>query len=91
MWDIVRTYVQKTKRGGFSVVKSRGYALNSSEFEEGLTSLAVPVRNSDNEVIAAINVSLPSVRMSEEKEAYFYKNLKSVSELISKEISFRGG
>lgn len=36
-----------------------GYALVEGELEEGLRSLAVPVRDRDGRVVAAVNVSMP--------------------------------
>lgn len=41
----------------------RGYALNDEEFEIGLRSIAVPVVNGAGATVAAISVSVPSVRM----------------------------
>ena len=38
-------------------VSREGYALTEGELEEGLRSIAVPVRSSGGRVIAAINVS----------------------------------
>ena len=41
-----------------------GYAMVDQELEEGLRSVAVPVRGGDGEVIAAVNVSLHAERTS---------------------------
>jgi IclR family pca regulon transcriptional regulator len=39
-------------------VRSQGYCLVDQELEQGLRSIAVPIRNGDATVIAAINISL---------------------------------
>ncbi|MFO7243772.1 MAG: IclR family transcriptional regulator C-terminal domain-containing protein, partial [Actinomycetes bacterium] len=38
---------------------SQGWALVDQELEEGLRSLAAPVRNARGEVVAAVNISAP--------------------------------
>ena len=43
-------------------VRAQGYAWVVEEFEEGLTALAVPVRNRNGQVVAAINIFGPSFR-----------------------------
>jgi IclR family transcriptional regulator, pca regulon regulatory protein len=43
-------------------VRAQGWALVDQELEEGLRSLAAPVRDQDGRVIAAVNVSTSAVR-----------------------------
>jgi IclR family pca regulon transcriptional regulator len=45
-------------------VRERGWALTDHELEEGLRSIAVPVRDSEGTAVAAINVSAHAVRSS---------------------------
>lgn len=47
-------------------VRQRGYATAWEEFEEGLASVAAPVRAADGTVVAAISVGGPSYRLSQE-------------------------
>ena len=49
-------------RGELAQVRAQGYAWVVEEFEEGLTALAVPVRNRNGQVVAAINIFGPSFR-----------------------------
>lgn len=44
-------------------VRQRGYAINNEELSIGLRSVAAPVRNADGEVIAAVNIAVPSSRV----------------------------
>lgn len=48
-------------------VRGHGYAINDEELAIGLRSVAAPVRARDREVVAAINISIPSARASREE------------------------
>lgn len=45
-------------------VRSQGYAVNDEELASGLRSVAAPVRDHTGQIVAAINISVPSVRVS---------------------------
>ena len=49
------------------LIQSRGYAIESEEYEYGLSSAAVPVFNKENEFICGIGISGLSARLSKEK------------------------
>lgn len=59
------------ERGRIEVALERvavdGYALVDQELEQGLRSLAVPIRAGDGRVVAAMNVSTHAARMSVER------------------------
>ncbi|MDO0914166.1 IclR family transcriptional regulator C-terminal domain-containing protein [Streptomyces sp. DT2A-34] len=48
-------------------VRERGYALVDEELEEGLRSVAVPVRDRTGRVVAAVNVAMHAARRSVEE------------------------
>ncbi|MFF4353285.1 IclR family transcriptional regulator C-terminal domain-containing protein [Streptomyces sp. NPDC001530] len=48
-------------------VRDAGYALVDEELEEGLRSIAVPVRGRDGRVVAAVNVAMHSSRRTREE------------------------
>jgi IclR family pca regulon transcriptional regulator len=48
-------------------VRQQGYAVNDEELAAGMRSVAAPVRNSDGEIVAAINVSVPGARVSRQE------------------------
>lgn len=43
-------------------VRTQGFALNDQELEDGVRSIAVPLRNSDGVVLAALNISTSALR-----------------------------
>jgi IclR family pca regulon transcriptional regulator len=62
-----RTVTDPTKlRTMLTRISSQGYAIVDQELEEGLRSLAAPVRDADGAVIAALNVSAHASRGSSE-------------------------
>ena len=56
-----------------AVAREKDYALTDQELELGLRSLAVPVRNHEQKVVAAINVGVQAARVS---------NRKMISEIL---------
>ncbi|SJZ75310.1 IclR family transcriptional regulator [Selenihalanaerobacter shriftii] len=46
-------------------IRKQGYALDMGEMEEGVRCVAAPIKNHDGEVVAAISISGPSIRMTE--------------------------
>ncbi|MCM3716510.1 IclR family transcriptional regulator [Alkalihalobacillus oceani] len=64
-------------------VHQKGYAVNLGEYEEGVYSVAVPVKDTDNRIIAGINVVIPSARMPVEKIPYYFNRLKQVADTIT--------
>jgi len=48
-------------------IQRQGYAINDQELAAGIRSVAAPIRGSERNVIAAINISVPSARASRQK------------------------
>ncbi len=71
-------------------VRAQGFAVDDEENEEGIRCVAAPVRNDRGEVIAAISISGPSVRMSMDR---IHRELKGqvikTAEEISKKLGLR--
>ena len=62
-----RTITSKeTLRGELARVRSQGWAIVDQELEEGLRSVAAPIRDRAGRVIAAVNLSAHASRMSTE-------------------------
>lgn len=65
-------------------VRQQGYAINNEELAAGLRSVAAPVRNFEGEIVAALNISVPSVRVSRQKvESDLAPLVKATAEEIS--------
>ena len=73
----------------FAHIRSDGYAVDDEGIEYGLYCLAVPVYNFTGAVIAAISVSGPIKRISENRERII-DELRSVGAVISKRLGYVG-
>ncbi|MDX2602813.1 IclR family transcriptional regulator [Streptomyces caniscabiei] len=61
----------------------RGYAVSSSEWDEGLTAVAVPITSRSSRVIASLSLSGPSHRFPYEAVERFAADLSEAAGLIS--------
>ena len=61
----------------------RGYAVSSSEWDEGLTAVAVPVTGRSGAVVASLSVSGPSQRFPYEAVERFAGELAAAARLIA--------
>lgn len=74
------TELERTERDGYAIV--------DQELEEGLRSIAVPVRGGDGQVIAAVNVSLHAGRTTaDEARATVLPTLRTTAGRISADLS----
>jgi len=72
-------------------VRQQGYAINDQELALGLRSVAAPVRGPDGNVVAAINISVPSARVSRRKlKADLAPLVVQVAAQISSALGARG-
>ena len=49
-----------------ATIRAQGYAVDNEEHERGVTCIAAPVVDRSNVVVAAVSVSVPSIRMTAE-------------------------
>jgi IclR family pca regulon transcriptional regulator len=72
------------------VVRERGFSLNNRELEVGLRSVAAPVRDESRMVIAAVNIAVPSSRVTlEELRGKLAKKVVEVARVISEGMGYR--
>jgi IclR family pca regulon transcriptional regulator len=64
--------------GALDRIRTQGFAINDQEVELGLQSLAVPLRNAQGQVIAALNVGLGGTGPTADLTARFLARLVSV-------------
>jgi IclR family pca regulon transcriptional regulator len=68
-------------------VRRQGYAINDEELAAGLRSTAAPIRDAEGKIVAAINVSVPSARVSrEELESSLAPLVRSTAQEISRTL-----
>ncbi|MCL5076222.1 MAG: IclR family transcriptional regulator [Chloroflexi bacterium] len=70
-------------------VRQRGYAIDRLENEEGIWCVGAPVFDHSGVVVAAVSISAPEQRMTEERIARFGQAVKETVAQISRELGFR--
>jgi IclR family KDG regulon transcriptional repressor len=70
-------------------VAKQGYAVDDEEFEEGVKCVAAPIRDYTGNVVAAISISGPAMRMPDKKVAEeLAPAVKEAGEEISRRLGF---
>jgi DNA-binding IclR family transcriptional regulator len=70
-------------RNELELIRKQGYAISHGERVEGVSSLSAPLFNFRNQVIGAISISGPSLRLSEEKITEFIEPIINATDHIS--------
>lgn len=65
-----------------AAIRSRGYAIDNMEHEYGIRCVAAPVRNSADDVIGALSISGPSLRIMDDKIVFFARQLLDIAEKV---------
>ena len=63
-------------------IRQRGYAIDDMEHEYGIRCVAAPVRNAGDEVIGALSISGPSLRIMDDRIKFFARQLIDVAERV---------
>jgi DNA-binding IclR family transcriptional regulator len=69
-----------------ATVRERGWAVADSELEPGLVAVAAPVRGPDGNVVAALSISGPSVRIGRDQQEAFGLLLASEAHALSAQL-----
>ncbi len=78
-------------RAALDRVRREGYALVDEELEEGLRSIAVPVRDRGGKVVAAVNIAMHSSRRTiEECVAELLPELRATAARIEADLHVAG-
>lgn len=70
-------------------VRNRGYAIDNEEHTIGVRCVAAPLRNQDGSVIAAMSVSVPTVRWSKQVEARLVGLIVEAASRLSQALGWR--
>lgn len=71
-------------------VKRRGYAFDLEENEQGISCIAAPIFNHKKEIAAAISISGPTLRMTEERLDQLKDKITSVGQRMSNRLGYSG-
>lgn len=71
-------------------VAGQGYAIDDTEHEEAIRCVAAPVRNYRGEVVAALSVSGPAVRLSRERIGEVARLVRATALRISRRLGYNG-
>jgi IclR family KDG regulon transcriptional repressor len=67
-------------------IRQHGYAFDDEEHEVGVRCVAAPVRNNQGATIAALSISIPTVRMPNDEIARYRELVTRAAEEISKKM-----
>ncbi len=67
-------------------IRARGYAIDDEEIEEGLRCVAAPIRDHSGHVVAAVSISGPTTRVTEENLKTLANAVESCAQTISREL-----
>ena len=67
-------------------IRKQGYAIDKEEYIKGLICIAVPIKNRNGNVIAAISIATPAVRMDQQKKEEYVKMLLETAEDVNKKL-----
>ena len=70
-------------------VRRHGYSTDHGEYTDGVTCVAVPVRNHDGEVVAAVSVSVPVTRADDGFEERAAKVLAREAANLSATLGYK--
>jgi len=86
----LKRYTQKTITSiaelfeHLQTVREVGYSIDEEEYSEGLTCIAVPIKNHRKDIIAAISISGPTFRLKHKKILDAIQDLQSARDDMSK-------
>jgi len=69
-------------------IRQQGFAIDNMEHEYGIKCIAIPLRGKNGDVVAAMSISGPSLRMGDEVLAHYERQLKKLKEEIEERYQF---
>jgi DNA-binding IclR family transcriptional regulator len=78
---VLRAFAERTPEG--EEIRRRGYATAIDELEHGLSAVAAPVVGPDGNVVAALSISGPTLRLTRERIAELVPELVEQARLVS--------
>ncbi|WP_394233956.1 IclR family transcriptional regulator [Niallia oryzisoli] len=78
----------ETLKAQLKKIRMEGYAVDMEEHSLGVASVAAPIRDYTNRVIAAVNIVGPIQRVNSKTIPLLSKHVKSIAESISQEMGY---
>jgi DNA-binding IclR family transcriptional regulator len=72
----------------FNAIRERGYSIDNEEYLPGICCIAVPVRNADGKVVAAVAAQAPVARMRPEQSLDYLPQLREAAEALTATIDW---
>lgn len=69
-------------------IRARGFAITRGELTAGIGAIAAPIFSQQGECIAALSISLPLSRFSDEKEHSMTEQLLQATQRISRQLGY---
>jgi len=76
-------------RADLTAVRSRGYAIDREEYREGICCVAAEVRERRGQVVAALSVSGPSIRMDQAAQLRIGIAVRRAADEISRRLGYQ--
>ncbi len=67
-------------------IRQRGYAIDDEEIEQGLRCVAAPIRDHSGAVIAAVSISGPTTRVTQDGLGELARAVEACAQSISRDI-----
>ena len=67
-------------------IRARGYAIDDEEIEQGLRCVAAPIRDHSGAVVAAVSISGPTTRVTQDGLGDLAKAVEACARAISQEL-----
>jgi DNA-binding IclR family transcriptional regulator len=83
----ITSFVELKKELG--AIRERGYAIDNEEIEEGVRCVGCVVRGFSGEPLAAISISAPAFRLTEEKVKNVSQPVVAAAHALSMELGFK--
>lgn len=77
--------------GKLAEIRKQGYAISHGEKTEGTASVAAPILNYKDQVVAAVSINAPSFRFTKDRLPYLTERVKQTSEEISIKLGKMNG
>ncbi|MEM6285097.1 MAG: IclR family transcriptional regulator C-terminal domain-containing protein, partial [Chloroflexota bacterium] len=79
--DVLKTHLKH--------VRDVGYALDDEELTPGVRGLAAPIRNREGRTVAAMGLSGPGIRLTDEKIPELVQQLTKTAMAVSAKLGFQ--